>query len=129
MWKLSYINLLKIFFFFFFELFERCTMYDCVPFSCIDSFHMAHNNNLKNNVKFSSWISKKHHWTSIFVEGSYKISPFVFLSVCLSIRPICLSVRPYIFPWIYTVGLFAWGYFAIFTKSDKAGFWKIKFVV
>ena len=37
-WKLSYVKLLRIIVF---DLFEHYV--DCIPFSCIDSFHMAHN--------------------------------------------------------------------------------------
>ena len=84
---------------------------DCIPFSCINFFHMAH---MRNNSNF-------HLWSNLHLCGSNPIKSVLFFcpSVCLSIflRMYSLGfpnfLHEYILPYIL--------------KSDKAGFWKIVF--
>ena len=85
---------------------------DCIPFSCTDSFHTAHNQ--ANQENFILEFPKNTIKPPSSRKGSYKIShdrP----SICLSLRP---SVTHFsqdllgIFSYF-----FAWGYFAISTNK------------
>ena len=86
-----------------------------IPFSCINSFHMAHNkpNNFKEN--FILEFSEKHDQTSSLWKGSHKNSP-IHLSIYSSARLWCIFLRIYSVEFLY---FFAWGYFAIYTKKGQ----------
>ena len=78
---------------------------DCIPFSCIDYFHMAH-----NQVK--QWKT----WSNLHLCGRGPIISVLF---------ICLSTSLFVCFWriflrIYLVDFlkfFAWGYFAIYSTK------------
>ena len=92
------------------------TYVDCIPFSCIDSFHVAHNQPY-NLRKFCFRISEKHDQTFIFVEG------VLWNQSCSSVYPsVCTYVCDTIFSgstqWIFLI------FCTIYTKK-----WQIQILV
>ena len=70
-----------------------------------------------NLRKFYSQISEKHDQSSIFADGSYKIS-FVHLSICLSVFDTFFSGSSQVLNFLHE------DIFLYMLKSCKARFWK-----
>ena len=92
---------------------------DCIPFSCNDSFHMAHNQS-KWFKKILFWNFWQTWWSNLYLCGRGPVKSILFIcpSVCPSVRLRCIFFR------IYSVDFFdffPWGYFAIYTEKWQSG--------
>ena len=118
-WKLSYINLLRI-------VVWTLNYVDCIFFR-IDSSHMAHN---PSNLKFYFQISEKHDQTFIFAKGVIKSDLFCSPSVCLSAYlSICLWDTFLRIDSVDILNFLHEDILPYILKSGEARFWKIVFFV
>ena len=87
---------------------------DCIPFSCIDSFHTAHNQAKHFKKILFSNFRKTRSNLHLRERGPIKSVTIVRPSVCLSARlwHIFLKICSVFFSYF-----FAWGYFAISTNK------------
>ena len=91
---------------------------DCIPFSCIDSFHMT-----PNGRRFYSPISEKRDQASTFIEEVLKNQS------CSTVHPSvwCIFLRIYLVEFL--IFLLPEDIVSYILKSDKARFWKIAYVL
>ena len=93
---------------------------DCIPFSYIDFFHLAHNQTKQFRKITISNFQKTWSNLHLCIKGSIKSVFFICPSVCLSVHLRSIFLR------IYSVGFFCTRIFAMYTKVTKLDTaWKV----